>query len=388
MKREKYQITKNNIFGFYKYTKQIYPDALRDIKALIIKRAIWSILSFPLTLIFETLNNYLYKINHRNIKVIFVGTYFPDLINTFNKNEIIIISHFKDGIKLSRNRIHWKSSEPLYLSLFVLTYFNKIILIKRWINFFSRFRNALLVTGNDTKPFERLLIQTCRNSQLKTITIQHGIWQGESNNKYVYDGWYTDIIAVYDEYHKSILIKKGMSLKKIQVIGFPKSYVKHNLSDRKKVVCFLGSGLSKTYKKTLVWDINQEIINALNSLSYKVFYKPHPSEIKYRLLEIDSNLVELYKRDLSQAIDEFDCFIGLQTTALLEVNLAGKIGIQVYDPKISGLNLEMAGYSYSIKIDDIDKLKDILANRKSYKTTFDENSLESVKEEIMAIITD
>ncbi len=103
-----------------------------------------------------------------------------------------------------------------------------------------------------------------------------------------------------------------------------------------------------------------DLISTLKANDYVFKYKPHPSEKNANYLNSGDLSGLVYNKSLSKALNDFDCFISLTSTALLEVTLAGKCAIQIYDDMFSDEWFEDYGYSSSISRNNIDALPSLI----------------------------
>jgi len=234
---------------------------------------------------------------------------------------------------------------------------------QKYINFivqiFERINPKLFIVHNDSLFMERFLIYCAKKAGIKTICIQHGLFQSKSD-PYVFDGKYADLMLAWSNQQKDVLINGGLPKEQIKVFGYPhkiyKPTNKTTLSDKKKI-CILGQPW-ETYDTTL-GEIKkvlfQKIVNQLKTDA--IAYKPHPAE---RDLNFVPNDVKIFDRSLNEAFEEFDYFFSLTSSALLEATLANKIAIQIFDERFHCDDFETIGISYSLPSKEIDHIIDYL----------------------------
>lgn len=191
--------------------------------------------------------------------------------------------------------------------------------------------NAYFIMDNDSLPIQRSIILSANNGSLgRAICIQHGVFQSKSP-PHIFDGWFADVFFVIDVYQKRMLIDKGMNPEKIKVMGFHSSpYIPERRlsSPQDRRVCFLGQPWIKYGEKRAAayMDIVRQVVESISQEGRKVFYKPHPWERGCAYLRNIENVVDA---SLSEAIEDYDVFISLTSTALLEASAAGRVAIQI-----------------------------------------------------------
>lgn len=343
---------KDDLFGFYHKIQFLYPQFERTYMRKCGYKAILAIFFSPMILIINLVA--LFRLKCRKIKYVFIGTHHKDLIESLPESEVLVFGSIKNWFNFRGNYI-FVTYEILYIYLCAVYFLklNKLLVPYSFIFAFKKSSASIVVTGNDTKPLERIFLLFAKRLRLKNVVIQHGLWIMEKLEGYQLDGWYAENIIVYDEYHKELLVGFGMQPQKIFVFGFPKKIV----SKVEKVrftndVCIIGVGfgLIDKYSDSLI--VNNSIYDALKNGGFSnIFYKPHPNE---KHLEIDRD-VFVYKKSISQAAKDFSFFIGSASTALIDLRLNGKHVIQFFAPQLGVLDFCKLGYlkSKMIGIDTI-----------------------------------
>ena len=237
--------------------------------------------------------------------------------------------------------------------------------LDQFSNFFKTIGVKFLIVPNDSLILQRFLILCARMASVKTICIQHGLWSSKMDIRFL-NGHFADYMFLWGESQKRLYSKlydKKDLERKFKILGYPfeTKYKKDGGLDKNKV-CILGQNfeyfnveLGKRKKK-----IFENIANLLKRKGYTVMYKPHPGEWWSKQFLPEN--VEIFNRGPATTFRNFDIFIGLTSTMLLEASLNGKIAIQVYDENFGGDCFQEKGYSYTINVTDLDKLPDLIKN--------------------------
>lgn len=203
---------------------------------------------------------------------------------------------------------------------------------------------AVIVVDNDSLPMQRSLILSARAANFKTICIQHGIFQNKSP-AYVMDGWFADLFLAINENQRNMLIAKGMDSRKIKIMGFHSSpYLpkRPTAPAGQRKVCFLGQPWNKYGHKRFsrYMEIISNTAEILRKAGIEMSFKPHPWERGEDHLKHIANVVDI---SLSKAIEEYDVFISLTSTALIEAQSAGRVAIQIMDDAFDADDLSVHG---------------------------------------------
>ncbi|WP_418127981.1 hypothetical protein RG903_02855 [Thermithiobacillus tepidarius DSM 3134] len=109
---------------------------------------------------------------------------------------------------------------------------------------------------------------------------------------------------------------------------------------------------------------DQEIIDPLKMAGVPVVYKPHPGEIGGAYLS-DVGCALFHGR-LEDAVAEFDVFVSLTSTALMEASLAGKISVQIYDAAFCCERFDELGYAHVIDEKQISRLTEAVRSLNAF----------------------
>lgn len=296
----------------------------------------------------------LYKYIGHNIDYVFLGVKYIDLAKSLSSHKSIILTSITDIslVKKEKNLFMFPSH---YISYGVRKVFNtdpslgkksSEKIINFTVDFFKKTQPKFLIVSNDSLFVERFLIYCAREAGVKTICIQDGIFQSLSN-PIIFHGNYTDYMYVWSEKQKNIFIDSGINHSKLQVLGYPYKILTSRNSVRdydKKKICILGQPWENYDVK--LGDKKKQIFNKVVSqfVDVDIVYKPHPGE---KDINYFPENVRLFTGSLSEAIEEYDYFFSLTSTALLEVSLGDKIAIQIYDADFNCDVFEKVGWSYT-----------------------------------------
>jgi hypothetical protein len=171
---------------------------------------------------------------------------------------------------------------------------------------------------------------------------------------------------LWGESQKEIYAKnKSYEMGKIRILGYP--YKKNQINDvalDKTKICIFGQPW-EVYDKSLGEKkkiIFENVIQNLSSNGVSAIYKPHPGE---KDQEYFPEGVEIYKKDINCALQEYDVFISLTSTALLEASLNGKIAIQLFDKDFKSDHYAQKGYSYTFENSNYDNIYDFIMSIQS-----------------------
>lgn len=229
---------------------------------------------------------------------------------------------------------------------------------------------------NDTMPMERILISSIKSSKIKSIVIQHGIFSAAAH-KAAADGFYSDYIFCISKSQKGIIESKGISSSKVIEMGFGNNVYKPKRSGvlNSKKICFLGQQWAQVdnllFEKYIT--IVRDLRDIANSLGVDFIYKTHPAENNFNFI----NEKYLARCTLEQAIDNYDFFFSINSTALLEVSRSGLVAVQLFDELFSIDLLDTEGY---VKVLKISKLSKIGLQNEILKIIGSEVKIERVKE--------
>ena len=275
------------------------------------------------------------------IRYFFWGTKFDELILGLPPESVCVVGGPKQLLFCLRNRRTFLPSMALWkmLSRTLMTSRSespKAIIweIDKTAKRLSRHAcpNAVFVVDNDSLPMQRAMIVSGRRAGLKSVCIQDGIFQSKSAS-HIMDGWFADKFFAINEAQKMMLVEKGMCGDKIKVMGFyasPYVPVRPLSPPGQRKVCFFGQPWGK-YDERLrrrYLDIVADVYSWGKREGVDVFYKPHPWERGEDYLDGIKHVDNSY---LEQTFENYDVFLSLTSTALIEAAAAGRIAIQLRD---------------------------------------------------------
>lgn len=272
----------------------------------------------------------------------------PKQVNFCLKNRIPLISNMSYWSVLNNGLSDLNAPEKLKL-----IHHKMVEIISPYIT-----NDTVFVVDNDSMPMQRAIINVMRELNVKICLIQDGLFQSLTPANFIH-GWKSDIILCYDVHQQKILSEKIRTEAKIDVVGFYKPIKFETIPQNGRRICFLGQPWFKygaDYQERYL-----EILHLVNeTLTEKsVSFKPHPWEMDAPYID---DIKNLYTGSMDQALNNFDCFISLTSTALYEATIAGKLSIQVLDDKFECDDFQKYGYAYSIDVDGIKKgnLRDLI----------------------------
>lgn len=300
----------------------------------------------------------------RSLKYVFWGVKFEELILNLPRSEICVVGGPKQLIFCLKNRLAFLPAMDLWLPLLrdvkgEASDRNDQKILSCLSSLSSRLRrvfatDAVLIVDNDSLPAQRAVIQAARSAHIdQVICIQHGVFQRRSPG-HVLDGWFSDRFFVIDENQKELLVEKGMSAEKISVMGFHSSpYLPQRpiSAPLRRKVCLVGQPWGKYGKvrgeRYLL--ILKKLYDSLLRAGFQVFFKPHPWERGSAYLKEIPSVVDL---SMTEALETYDVFVSLTSTALLEATASGRIAVQVVDPVFDADRFSDFSNVVSIDFDD------------------------------------
>lgn len=296
-------------------------------------------------------------------KYVFIGAKYKSLIRGLPRSDVLVVGGVRQLVYAMFCRVSFKSNVNLYADIIKAyqTNDNKLLCKLRdgIAAELSKYSPEFLVVVSDSLPMERLWIESARKLGVKSLCIQHGLFSSAGSD--INDGKFADIMFVFDDLQKRIV--EISTNRKVQVLGYHsdiKKYASKSFGPLR--VCILGQPYPQYYaeKSEIYFDYMADLISTLKENDYVFKYKPHPSEKNANYLNSENLSGLVYNKSMSKALNDFDCFISLTSTALLEVTLAGKCAIQIYDDKLSDEWFEDYGYSSSISRNDLYALPDLI----------------------------
>lgn len=296
-------------------------------------------------------------------KILFWGSRFADLIYEMDRKKILISTcGMKDRIFAIQNRI---SGIPLANIAYEFyqdpeNAERNAILIEKIGTVLHKYSVEQVIFSNDSLPLERLVILACREYGVNTVLVQDGLFQMKSPIMgQMAHGWFADKLVVWGEYFRDQYISLGRRALDIFVLGYP--YKLPNIPgvqyNGNRVVCFFSSAyyLYSKEKHEVQMELIKKIKRECDKKGICFVCKLHPLEkdIRYEYIKHEISVVDI---GLAEALERYDMFFSITSTALLEVSLCGKIGVQVRTLALGNDidNYGELGISYSINDDEVE----------------------------------
>jgi len=210
----------------------------------------------------------------------------------------------------------------------------------------------ILISVNDVRNIERAMIFSANSKSIPTLLVQHGVINNNSTPEY----GAASNIAIFGEFTKNILLKRGISKKKIVITGNPlfdklinftynkKEILKKlELNPAKKIIVFASQPLPDLEERKRIFIAVTEVLKTIHDV--QIVVKPHPAEMEdfYKNIDIPNtadSVIITKKVDLYGLLYSCDLLItGFSTTALeamilnkpvITVNFSGKSDIMPY----------------------------------------------------------
>ncbi|MBE0498208.1 MAG: hypothetical protein IBX43_03090 [Campylobacterales bacterium] len=296
----------------------------------------------------------LYRHIRKDIDYVFYSMKYIDLARSLSSHKSIVIGSVRDMKSVEKEKnlfffpIHYITYgvRKIYKTDPLLEKKSSEEIINFTVDFFKKIHPKFLVVQNDSLFVERFLVYCAKKAGIKTICIQDGIFQSLSNPIFLH-GKYADLMYVWSQKQKNILLDGGIDHSRLKVLGYPHkiSTSKSHISAYDKTkICVLGQpwelyDMKLGEKKKQIFDKLVVQFTGIN-----IAYKPHPGE---KDINYFPDNVDVFIGSLLEAIEEYDYFFSLTSTALLEVSLGKKIAIQIYDADFKCDIFEETGLSYT-----------------------------------------
>lgn len=239
---------------------------------------------------------------------------------------------------------------------------------------------SVIVTSDDRHPLARAPISALRKYHVKSVAVQHGII---ADAPIFGGGIYSDKIAVFGDYVKEVLEKRGADPKKIVVTGsilhdtvakfknFDISSYKKNLGleNHEKLIVFTSQPINQEL-------LIKELCNSVKNITdVRLLLKLHPAEdgFIHKKIAKDAGIDVIIKKDeLYEVLCASDVVITQFSTTALDALVMDKPVI-IFDPdrKISH-NLPYAEKNAAIAVsnykDFVKVLDDVLYNEHIRRT--------------------
>lgn len=325
--------------------------------------------------------------------------------DAFKRNKEFFIRAF-DTLKKSdfTNKINYNGADlwPLLKDMFLFYYYSRFpdlsYLIEIMNSLFKTEKPDLVILFDDIGVFGKTAAFVCKLNRVKCLTLQHGIFGDLPIMNIV-----SDKFAAYGDFIKKIMVKRGVSPKKIVVTGNPKFdiFLKNNYSRDKFYEKF---GIPDDYKLVVLatttfflGNTNEDIISATieclkNLDKTQLIIKTHPSDnntpiYKSIVKKLNSDAIVIQKHDIFDILNSCDILITVSSTVGLEAMIFGKTVINL---NLTGSE-ELIPYSKSkaaIGIRDLSKLAAAINNSLYNKTILkklEHNKIKFIKEHAFKI---
>lgn len=334
-----------------------------------------------------------------NYDVIFIGDKFSNLIISAKQSFKVIATAagYRDRLKFLSSRIPYIPINNILNSI-IEAYLadnvrKKDVLLEQIINTvenkLKEIKPKCIILWNDSLFFERTIIFVADKLKIPTVTIQHGIFQ--FTNVKLNDGYYTDYLFVWGNYFREKYIEKTpINKAKIKILGYP--YKNFNIIERKKSnrintsrAVFLGQPF-ESYNSSLLSiknSIIENVYNACKDNNITLYYKYHPGEKNYNVNNYFKDIKSLNRKmTIDKVIENFDIFISISSTALVETSMNGKIAIQILDDTILSENFSELGVAYTLKNDyeEIKYFMQKIKNKQIDKINFNNDYIQIEKD--------
>jgi len=358
-----YSLSNSDLVDLFEYVekrKEVEPKFFKSIIEMYQRNARWS------NVIFEWIVYVLsWSINQqkKSVKYYFWGIRFEEIILSLPAEEVCIVGGPKQLFFCVKHHRHYipcmNMWSPLLSGLVSRSTINNTRIVNLILAISVKLiKNAsslaVLVVDNDSLPMQRAVVLAARVAGFhQTVCVQHGIFQSKSPG-HIMDGWFADKMFAINEIQRTMLIDKGMDPNKIKVMGFHTSPLipeRATSPPGQRTICFLGQPWSKYSDKrgTRYLEIVERVMVILRANELDVVYKPHPGEWGCPYL---AKIKGVIKTPLSVAIENYDVFMSLTSTALIETEAAGRISIQITDSNFDCDDFRVYGEIVSINYCD------------------------------------
>tara|TARA_B110000014_G_C20089924_1_gene570479 strand:- start:716 stop:1672 length:957 start_codon:yes stop_codon:yes gene_type:complete len=294
-----------------------------------------------------------------------------------------------------------------------------------WLNLFDSLNNLFqkskpkaVVLTYETGPLALAIINACKQNNIKTISMQHGII-AKNWKYYTVDPLETksnlgfplpDKMLLYGNFSKNILLDNNFPNKKLEVFGNPEFFnfeskkeilrrtnlrKKYGIKHNQKIILFTPIVLEKEFKESetelnynfRIWE--HLLHNFKNNVDFHIFLKPHPGENdnSYKKLhqKYDCKNANIISENIFELISISDIVVTMFSSIILDALCFNKSVIEINYPKINGpIEFNKMGNITQSNIEEIaQNIKNILANSDNQKS-INQNS-ESIVKEIYGI---
>ena len=234
-----------------------------------------------------------------------------------------------------------------------------------------------LILENDSLFLERAFVLAARKLGIPSVTIQDGIFQ-KAAPPYVLHGRFTDHMLVWGEFFRQMYVDKAvLPEERVHVLGYPysvKPQSKLEGAPAAPTVCFLGQPW-ESYDENLrepKTAVLHNVAEACRALDLPLVYRPHPLERRHGLPETPNLSVVDAKERLEDALAKYDIFFSVNSTALVEAALRGRVAAQVLEARFPSDDFEALGVCYSLE-NDMNAIQEFLRKMKEKPIPFSLN---------------
>ena len=323
--------------------KNSYPDFLR---VTLREYAMNGQLAHLASLVFDST-----KQRIADFRYVFYGCKFSDILLGLPREEVVVIGGPKEWLFCRKHGIAFFSFCGCYGSVTKAIHGipDSLQVNDRLLkDAFSGATEQFLVVGNDTLPPSRFLVGAFKAAVPvgKVICIQHGIFQIGRRGSSI-EGQLADLNMVYSGKQGQVLINNGVAEESIRVLGFSSDYVQDSQRPEVPKICLLGEGWHKYDRKLgdIYFGILKKLMLDFQKTGLKVVFRPHPSDNRRQCY---SEFKYIDSQPLQKSLKDFDIWIGLASTVLIEAVMAGKFSVQVRHGLFSMDNYKDEGYCESL----------------------------------------
>jgi hypothetical protein len=322
--------------------------------------------------------------HHHNNKdtVLFIGNKFINLALYSRRyiKPVGVVTGRKDRIEFFRYGIPYIPANEwqikLYKAYFESNIAQKMKIIETTLDSIKAtmvyFKPKCIILWNDSLFIERAIIYAAKELNIPTITIQHGIFQRISPVN-AFDGWYSDYFIVWGKFFKDMYIKNEIKKEnEIFILGYPFELFTSKLnetimpSSTKLKICFLGQPFENYNADMITYKIKaiENIYKVCQKLGMPFIYRPHPGE-EHLLIKKYLPYIRITpkKEKLEETFKNNSIFLSINSTALIEAVIRGKVGVQIYIPEIPSDNFDKIGICYTIE-NNIAQIEELLTEIK------------------------
>lgn len=219
---------------------------------------------------------------------------------------------------------------------------------RRMLKIMDKTRAKIFVANSTIDPINRLWLSLARQSGLKTICLQHGIYP-KAVPDYAQEEDIVDQYIALDDNQAAIV---GRNINKDKIISLGKRCFFEWIPPEKGLkICFVGEDWERYYgfvdlKRILVDGYRALARSFVQDENISIYYKPHPSEQLFYGIDKEMRLLS------REQIDEPDVYIGFSSSFLRDMATRGKLAIQIFDSRFNVDRFSENGYCMSLDNDE------------------------------------